>query len=310
MSKDAVPFNLLGRFLYGDVYDPETEDFDGNQLTVKSGPDKGKDSQLFVVGIAVPKTQAHWGNEPGWGQTIWNTGHAHFNNVVANGFSWKLSDGDATVIPPKSKSKLRPCDREGWKGSWILRLQSMFAPELWNMLDPAKPVLMPQEGAIMPGDIIAVAGSVKGNSHDTSPGVFLNLNAVALRGYHADGRIRRGGVDPSTLAGGSLPPGTSILPSAAVIPPAAPGAPPAAVAPPSAAPPPAAPAPAPVAVPAAPGLAIAGAPPLAAAPPPPAAAPAAPAPPATKPPHKGIPYASYRAQGWTDDQLRADGYMG
>jgi hypothetical protein len=304
MSKNAVELTTPpGRFVFGDLYNPETEDFDGNPLVIKNGADKGKPTQLFVIGLALPKTQAHWGNEPGWGQVIWATAHSAFPGGEASrpDFSFKIYDGDATVIPPKSKSKIRPCDREGWKGCWVLRLQSAFAPSIYNALtNPENPTPMNDKDAVRPGYVIQVVGTVKGNT-GSSPGVYLNHNAVGLRAYLPE--IITRGVDVKGKFGGSVPAGASTMPAAATLPAAAPPASPAA----PAALPPAAPASAaaPLAVVPAPG--IVGIP---TAPRPPAAAPAPPAPPAARPPHKGLPVDSYIAAGWTMEQLKADGYPG
>ena len=307
MSKTAVELTTSpGRFVFGDLYEPETEDFDGNRMKIKNGPDAGKDTQLYVIGLALPKTAAHWGSEPGWGQTIWAAGHAAFPGGEAQrpDFSWKIYDGDSTVIPTKSKSKVRPCDREGWKGCWVLRLQSAFAPAIYNALtNPENPVPMNDKDAVRPGHVIQVVGTVKGNT-GSSPGVYLNHNAVGLRAYLPE--IVTRGVDVKGKFGGAVPAGASTMPAAVAMPAPAPSAAPA--------PSPAIPAPLPaVAAPptaVVPAPAIMGIPTVAAAPPPPAAAPAAPPAPVARPPHKGIAYAAYVAQGWTDAQLRADGYVG
>lgn len=302
MGSSATEFTTApGRMVFGDLYDPETEDFDGNRLVIKSGPDKGKETQQYVVGLAIPKTQAHWGNEPGWGQTIWTAGHAAFPGGEGSQphFSWKISDGDATAIPPKSKSKIRPCDREGHKGCWILRLQSSFAPAIYDAtVNVENPPVLDKVGAVVPGYVIQVVGSVKGNT-GASPGVYLNLSGVGLRAFLP--AIMTRGIDVAGKFGGALPAGASTLPAPVSTIPA--GTPPAAAAPPPAALPP--PAAAPTAIVPAPG--IVGIPPAAAPPPAPAAAPP---PPAAKPPHKGLPYASYKAAGWSDEQLKADGYTG
>jgi hypothetical protein len=301
-----------GRFVFGDLYDPETEDFDGNQMIIKSGADKGKPTQLFIIGLAIPKTQAHWGNEPGWGQTIWATGHAEFPGDASlthpwdsGAFSWKIYDGDSTVIPKKSKSKVKPCDREGWKGCWVLRLSSQFAPQIYNALDPNNPVPMPEAGAVRPGYVIQVVGTVKGNT-GASPGVYLNHNAVGLRAYLPE--IITRGVDVKGKFGGALPAGASALPAASAAIPTA--APPVSAAP---VPPPAVPAAAPPAsrLPTAvvPAPAVMGIPPVAPIPAPPASSVPTP-PPAMAPSHKGHPVSEYLTAGWTMEQLRADGYLG
>ncbi len=317
MSKTATELTTPpGRFVFGDLYEPETEDFDGNPMVIKNGADKGKPTQLFVIGLAIPKTQAHWGSEPGWGQAIWAAGHAAFPGGEAQQptFSWKISDGDSTTIPPKSKSKIRPCDREGWKGCWVLRLQSAFAPQIYNALtNPENPTPLNDKDAVRPGYVIQVVGTVKGNT-GSSPGVYLNHDAVGLRAYLPE--IITRGVDVKGKFGGAVPAGASTMPTAAILPAPAPGAAPALPPLPVPAAAPAAPAYVPAAAPVAvvPAPAVMGipvAPAAPSAPPAPAAAPpAAPPPPTTRPMHKGIPVDSYIANKWTMEQLRADGYTG
>jgi hypothetical protein len=318
MTSKAVEFTTPpGQMVWGSLYEPRDTDFDGNPLIYKKGADAGKSYVMYDFGVAVPKTQAHFANEPGWGQLAWATAHAAFpggdkSAAMAPEFSWKITDGDSTRIPPKSKSKIAPCDREGHKGCWILKFSSQFAPKIYDARDVDHPVLLEGANAIVPGYVIQVVGTMAGNTGN-SPGIYLNHAAVGLRAYLPE--IRTAGVDVTGKFGGTLPSGASTVPAAGFAPPAVPAAAPApsaALPPPpgAAAPPPAAPAPAaaPTAVVPAPG--IVGIPPTVGAPPPPSAAPAAPPAPATRPPHKGIAFASYMAQGWTLEQMRADGYAG
>lgn len=312
MTTKAVEFTSPpGRIVWGSLYDPNTKDFDGNPMAIKKGVDAGKPTQRYEFGVAIPKTQAHFANEPVWGQLAWATAHAAFPGGEASpamrpDFSWKITDGDSTVVPPKSKSKVPPVQHEGFKGCWVVKFSSSFAPKIYDARDVNNPVLLEGKDAIVAGHVVQVVGSMAGNTGN-SPGLYINHLAVGLRAYLPE--IRTSGIDVTGKFGGALPAGATNVPAAGFTPPATPAAPaPAAGLP--AAPAPAAPAlaAAPTAVVPAPG--IVGIPTTPTAPPAPAAAPAAPAPPVTRPPHKGIPYASYVASGWTDAQLRADGYMG
>lgn len=310
-SKAAEFTSPVGRIVWGSLYEPNTKDFDGNQMVVKSGADKGKPTQRYEFGLAVPKTQAHFANEPGWGQLAWATAHAAFpggdqSPAMRPDFSWKITDGDSAVIPPKSKSKVKPCDREGFKGHWVLKYSSSFAPKIYDARDVNNPVLLEGKDAIVPGYAVQVIGSIAGNT-GASPGIYLNHAAVGLRAYMPE--IKTGGVDVTGKFGGAVPAGATNVPAAGFVAPSTPAAPaPAAAAPAApAAPAPAAPAPAAAPTAITPAPALMGIP---TAPPPPGAAPAAPAAPIGRPPHKGHPYEAYKAQGWTDEQLRADGYTG
>ena len=301
MTVKAIEFPepILGRIVWGDLYDPNTKDFDGNRMTIKKGPDTGKETQRYEFGLAVPKTQAHFANEPGWGQLIWSTAHAAFPGLAAlmdpidsGSFSWKITDGDSAKVPPKSKTKIPPNAREGFKGHWVLKFSSSFAPQIFDARDLGRIVPLDGKDAIVPGYVVLVDGSIAGNTGN-SPGIYINHRGVALRAYLAP-IVSAGGVNPDRFAKSTaaLPAGATAIPvgTAALPQPAAPSA---------------SPAPAPLAITPIPGLA--GIPGPFSAPPPPSAAPAAPP---ARAPHKGHAYDSYIKAGWSHEQLVADGYVG
>lgn len=319
MASQRTPqsINVSGRFIGGSLYKPRTHDEETKQrYTFKSGRLQGKNQDRYSVGVAVAKTaaNAHWGAEPGWGATIWAEGHAAWPQGQAQrpDFSWKVTDGDSTI--PNQNQK-RPCDQPGYAGHWILWFTAMFeeggkpqvavavnGPAQWNG----------QPGLCEPGDYIEISGSVSGNEQPKKPGVYLNLGAVCLRGYHPEGRIISQRVDLSQFGSAALPSNMVTQPVGNVLAPAAPppvpGAVPSVATPstPAAPMPPVQPAPAPSA-PVVPNAAVLGAPPPVTVPQPPAAPPAP-----TKQyamVHGDATYQAWIAQGWTDDTLRANGHM-
>ena len=308
MSNKGTEFTSpVGRLVWGSLYKAITTDYDGKPLVVKSGVDAGKPTQRYDFGVAFPKTKAHFAHEPEWGELFWKTAHAAFPNnpdlarpLEISDFSWKIQDGDSTAISSKARVKTRPCDREGYAGHWVVTFSSSFAPKIYDARDVSRAVILDAPDAIVPGYAVQVIGTVRGNTGAT-PGLYVNHSVVGLRAYMPE--IRTGGVDVTGKFGGALPTGATTVPAAGFTPaPAAPAAPPVPPAPPAVVPA------APVAVTPAPSLV--GIPPVAVAPPTPASAPP-PMPPAVgRPPHKGIPFDSYIAAGWTIDQLRADGYVG
>lgn len=316
-QRTPQPLNISGRFIGGSLYKAKTHDDETKQrYTFKSGRQAGKNQDRFSVGVAVPKTQAHWGSEPGWGATIWAEGHAAWPQGQAQqpAFSWKIQDGDSTI--PNQNQK-RPCDQPGYAGHWILWFTAMFEengkPQVATAVS-GPPVWNGQPGLCEPGDYIEISGSVAGNESAKKPGVYLNLGAVCLRAYHPDGRIVSQRVDLSQFGAAPLPAGAVMQPAGNALgpAPAAPPVPPGAAAAPVATPstpaapmPPAAPAPAPSApAPVVPNPAVLGAPPPVVVPPPPVA------PAKTYAVTHGDPtYHAWVAQGWTDDTLRAAGHM-
>lgn len=322
MANDVINISTpVGRLVSGDLYKPQTKDMQGNELTIKTGPNKGQKTQKFFFALAVPKTAAHWSAEP-WGVEVWAFGHAQWagkadrtTGQLPKKFAWKITDGDSTEV--NDFTNRRNCDREGFPGHWIINFSSSFAPKLFN--STGDPIHEP--GAIKIGYYVVVAGSIMSNGNDTNPGMYMNHNMVGLVGYGAE--IRQGPDPKAVFKGGyALPPGASAvpvggaLPAAAPVPAGSPPPPPAAHAPaPVAAPPPTAVTPSPSFIPPpAPGAAPAPAP---AAPPAPAAAPPPPPPAAAGPQltalaaqqAPGVTYASFIASGWNDAQLRAKGYL-
>src|SRR5215216_318221 len=103
-KRTPVKFNTgVVRMIGGSCYTGSTHDSKGQLRVYKSGPQQGQPRTDYSVGIAIPKTQAHFGSEPGWGQTIWAEGHAAWPSGQAQrpDFAWKVIDGDST-IPNKS----------------------------------------------------------------------------------------------------------------------------------------------------------------------------------------------------------------
>lgn len=312
-KRQPVPFNTgVGRFIGGSCYEGSTLDDKGQPKVYKTGPKQGQPRTDYSVGIAIPKTQQHWANEPGWGQAIWAEGHASWPQGQAQrpDFAWKIIDGDSTM--PNKKMK-RPCDQVGYPGNWILWFGGTTPPPVAVAVNgPAQ--WNDQPGTCMPGDYIEIRGSVSSNESDQTAGMYLNIDAVCLRGYHPDGRIAAARVNLADAGFGTsaLPAGAVVQPAGNALAPAAPPPVPGAVPPaampstPAAPMPPVQPAPAPSA-PVVPNAAVLGAPPPVTVPQPPAAPPAPVKQYAMV--HGDATYQAWIAQGWTDDTLRANGHM-
>lgn len=292
-----------GRMVAGNLYEAQTTDAEGKPLVIKNGPDAGKSRVDFFFALAIKKgAERHWAETP-WGAKIWALGYAAYpamasNPTLAEGFAWKITDGDSTR---PNKKNVRPCDREGYPGHWVVSFGGGYAPKLYALLPGAqKPTPFDQKDAIQPGDFIEVAGSVTFNKSSQNPGVFVNHDMVCLRGYHPDGRISIGRSVEEAGFGAAVAGNVSATPTGQAFTPPAPGA--------------AAPAPAPAA-PAAPvaAPAPAAAPAPVATPPPP---PVAPNPAFLNPPAKvmtakanGATYQSFVDAGWTEEAMIREGYL-
>lgn len=293
-NKDqAVPFTTpTGRLLWGNLYEPKTEDFEGNPMLIKSGPDAGKPTQAYEFGVAFPKNgtthfsqmPANADGSPGLGLVVWQTGHRdHPQMAQRPDFSWKITDGDSKIPgkPYKGKPSPAPCEKEGYPGHWVFSFRSSYPPKIVTS-DGSAYIL--DKDAVVPGDWVQVAGSVVGNT-GANAGVYLNHNFVALQ-YKGVPIVT--GKDPKTLGfgGGGVPAGY-VAPTGQMAAPPVAGAPAPGGQP--AAPVAAAPVPGVPAVNAAPVVPAAGVPAAAAAPLPVAsAAQTSPSSPVAVVPHPGI----------------------
>jgi len=153
MAKQPIEFvTPVGRLVAGNPYEPKTEDSDGKPLV---GRDKVTPRVEYFVGIAIPKGgESHWAQTE-WGQKLWAAAHAGYPNAgnLGRNFSWKLTDGDSQE---PNKKMVKPCDREGYPGHWVLYFSSGYAPKICNK-DGTQQIL--EEGAVKPGYFIQIAGS-------------------------------------------------------------------------------------------------------------------------------------------------------
>lgn len=235
-NQNAVQITTpVGRLVWGDLYDPQTKNYDGKPLQNNDGSARVD----YPIGVAIAKTAAAWWDEP-WGKQILAVGYqAHPNSYQRPDFSWKIVDGDSMV--PNRKNR-KPAEQEGHKGHWVLRFSSGFPPNLYTLVGlPAgsKPKDLPERDAIVPGYFVQVFFEVVGNGANAkTPGVYLNHRMVCLIAYGTP--IARA-ADPEAAGFGAtaaLPAGASLTPPAAFTPPVTAPAPVAApVAAPAVAPP-------------------------------------------------------------------------
>lgn len=313
----------VGRFVAGSLYKPNTQDFDGKPLVTKTGPNAGQPRVDYYIGFAIPKgAEPHWAHTD-WGSKIWALGNQAFPQAAQRpDFAWKIIDGDSTI---PNKRNRRPCDQEGHPGHWVLKLSGSFAPKVYFQ-DGKDWIQNLTPDACKPGYYVQLNFSVDDNKQPNNPGVYLNHQAVAFRGFGAEISF---GPNVSEMGFGAapLPAGASMIPLAATMPTgAAPQAPAAPYAPAAAAYPPA------------PPVQVLPNPAFTQMPPPPGAGgyppnpnPAAPYPGAisasagvTQPPLApaypsnvrqmtakagNVSYEGFRAAGWTDSQLIAEGLM-
>ena len=193
----------VGRLVWGSLYDFVTEDFYGKTL----------ENPKYAFGIAIPKQlEGHW-NQTEWGRKIWEIAHKAFPNGQTQfpNFAWKITDGDSqTPKPNKYNEMVKPCDKEGYPGNWVLNVSNQFAFTLYDVSDTKSIKILTQPGFINCGDFIEVAITCLGNngkqtnSQGAIPGIYLNPQAVAFRAY-GERILSAFKVDVNTIGFGQSP---------------------------------------------------------------------------------------------------------
>lgn len=222
----SVDIMVTGRLVSGHpmVYNVPTDLKTGRPRT-KADNITPVDPVAFIA-VAVPK-----GQEQDWKQTEWG---AKINNEAITSwsrgeynmkdFAWKIVDGDSTEL---NKNMTRPCDKEGYKGHWVLNCQTSLAVKCYHTgkYGPADQIQNPKE--IKTGDYCRVLVRIVGNGQapPNTPGLYFNPFGFEL--VRAGAEIVSG-PDAGALFGSSapavLPPGAQVDPAVAgpVVPPAAP----------------------------------------------------------------------------------------
>lgn len=208
-----------GRLVAGDVYRGNDKDAEGKPRVIKNGPNAGQPAVQFFYALAIQKTPGkQWWEEP-WGALIFQAGAEAFPNAYQSpAFAWKVTDGDSQI--PNKRGK-KPCDQEGYKGCWVLKFTSGFAPTIHNA-NGSERITAPD--AVKLGYYVQIAGNVVGNGSPNQPGVFLNGSMIALQGYGPEIIV---GPDASQVGFGQgpLPAGASAVPLGAMSAAGAPGTP-------------------------------------------------------------------------------------
>lgn len=271
----------VGRLVQGSPFEAQTTNMQGQPLTTMSG----QPTQRYFIAVAFPK------NDPAFAalhQKLKEVARASFphlfdaaGNCSHPRFSWKVVDGDGVDDNGKPNA-----NKEGFAGHWVVKFSSSFAPRCFNAGHYQPHEVLQDPNSIPRGYFVRVAGTIEGNGNAQKPGLYVNLGMVELA---AVGPVIVSGPDAATVFGGAPAAGFTPAPTPAAAVPVASPTP--AFAPPVAASPAMT---APSSVPVVPAPAFLA--------PPPAV-------PVMLPAAGGATYEQFRAQGWTDEQMRAHGYM-
>ena len=169
----------IGRIVMGNLYRGSDRDSKGQPYIYKTGSNVGQPYKKYFFAVAVPKTPGQTWFQSDWGQQILAVAAAAFPKAYQRPtFAWKIEDGDSAELNGNDR---RNCDREGFPGNWIIKFSPNYAPKIYGKAAGLGGwVELHDEDAVKPGYFAQVNFSISGNGSDDTPGVFLNTNAVAF----------------------------------------------------------------------------------------------------------------------------------
>ena len=182
----------VGRIVQGSLFIPNTKDAEGRPLVDRQNNPRVN----YFIALAVEKTNPSMtellNNMQVSAAQAWPTGEA--KQAV---FSWKIVDGDT-----------KP-DKEGFKGCWILKFSSSFAPKVY---ENGGTTLITNPDQIKRGDYVRVAGSYVSNKSGQRPGMYLNLSMVEFQGFGEAIQSGPTGDVFNKVQAGAIPEGMSTTP--------------------------------------------------------------------------------------------------
>lgn len=215
-TKPVEILTPAGRMIAGDCFRGNTTDAENRPLVVKQGPNAGQPRTEYYVGIAIPKNDPDW---PALWASISEVARRDFptlfdssGNCVSPNFAFKVTDGDSQH--PNTKG-IKPADREGYPGHYVLNFSSGFAPKCYTRGGAA---VINNPDDLKRGYYIRISGTVRGNGAIQQPGVFLNLQMIELIGYGPEIVSGKTGTEAFGGVAAALPAGASSTPLAPITP--------------------------------------------------------------------------------------------
>lgn len=302
-------FTISGRLVQGDPQTAQPQRKDDRTGALKFRKD-GQPDCPFYVAVAVDKNPANRfvvQGVPTWEETkqlLDNDARSawpqYFGGQRPGGlqfgaelpadctnpkFANKIIDGDGFDDKGQAFSR-----NEGWAGAWIVKCQNGYAPKIWVWANgEPDPRGVSQTGwieasvlgrKIKCGDYVTVSGTCESNKSDQTAGMYMNFDTVSFE-KEGDLIVSSAGVDPNQALGARGPNAAPAATSSA-------------------------PAPSTPASPTASAPAYSGYRETAGAPDAPAAPPAGPVMTAKA---AGVTFEQFLAKGWTEETLRAHGYV-
>lgn len=218
-----------GRLVQGDAFEPQTTDQNGAPLTIKTGPNAGQPTRRWFIGVAFPKadprTLPYLKQMADFAAQQWPayfpngaTGQPPMFGCTHPRFSIKIMDGDGVDENGKPNR-----EKEGFAGHWVVKYStSLQAPGVWQEPDFDEMARITDPRHLPRGYFCRVNHTVQSNENDQRPGMYVNLDKIAISADQAGAAVIQSG-PTAAQAFGAAPSGGGGAPA-----PAAPATPPAA----------------------------------------------------------------------------------
>lgn len=209
----------VGRLVQGDPFKPQTTDMQGQPLVFKTGPNAGKPRPLYMLTLAIPKTDPAFAQFYGslleaartaWPQFFQGPAGADGRPTLSNpNLSLKVQDGDGFDGQGKPNS-----GKEGFAGHWIVKSSSSYPPRCFHQGHYAPHEEIKDPMTLRRGYYVRVSGTLESNQNAQKPGMYVNCGLVELVGH---GPEIVSGPDALSVFGGApvaaLPQGATALPT-------------------------------------------------------------------------------------------------
>lgn len=226
-------FTITGRIVQGDVNQAQPPKKDPATKQVKINPATGQPypGQYFVA-LAVPKNDPNWPAIKAGLDAEAKAAWPQFFGTPPAGlvigpelpvgctnpkFANKIIDGDGHDDQGQPYSA-----KEGYAGHWVVKIASQYAPKVWSWRNGWEETI--HTGVkVKCGDYVSISGTCVSNQSQQSPGMYMNLGAVAFE-REGPAIVSAAAVDPNAAfgaRGGNGVPAVTPPPPAVTTPPSA-----------------------------------------------------------------------------------------
>lgn len=202
-----------GRFVQGDAFEAQTTDAQGAPLTIKTGPNAGQPTKRWFMAMAYakndPETLPYLMQIAQYAAQAWPS---YFPSGAAQSpplfgcthprFSLKIMDGDGVDDNGKPNR-----DKPGFAGHFIVKYStSIKAPGVWQEPNFAEMEQITDPRAFPRGYYGRINHTIQSNDNDQRPGLYVNLDKVAISANQAGAEIIQSGPTAAEAFGGASTP--------------------------------------------------------------------------------------------------------